>query len=167
MLCIVPAYSYLHMDDLYVLFEACPAECCQYCSSWGSTRKVVGDKGEDHGDKAGEFDSTHIVMKRWAEFERERRWKASGMHSRDSTYEIINRAGSPKRHEANRYSFGSCALLPAKSNIDTDSTTQRPKRHTRLLILRSTLYCAILNLSHCCRIITRLRTRTMGLGRCR
>ncbi|KAJ7644426.1 glycosyltransferase family 2 protein [Roridomyces roridus] len=63
---ILPAYAYWHFDDF----------------SWGQTRKVAGDK-VDTGDKEGEFDSTHIVMKRWAEFERERRWK-SGTQSRDS-----------------------------------------------------------------------------------
>lgn len=66
---ILPAYSFWHFDDF----------------SWGQTRKVVGDKGHDAGDKDGEFDSSHIVMKRWAEFERDRRWK-SGTGSRDSTY---------------------------------------------------------------------------------
>ena len=65
---ILPAYAFWHFDDF----------------SWGQTRKVLGDKGGDHGDKEGEFDSTHIVMKRWAEFERDRRWK-SGTQSRDST----------------------------------------------------------------------------------
>lgn len=67
---ILPAYSFWHFDDF----------------SWGQTRQVAGGEGVgDHGDKVGEFDSTHIVMKRWAEFERERRWK-SGTQSRDSTY---------------------------------------------------------------------------------
>ncbi|KAF8640970.1 hypothetical protein AX17_000616 [Amanita inopinata Kibby_2008] len=67
---ILPAYAFWHFDDF----------------SWGQTRKVAGDKGSgDHGDKEGEFDSSHIVMKRWAEFERERRWK-SGTQSRDSVY---------------------------------------------------------------------------------
>ena len=58
---------------------------------------VTGDKkaGGGHGDKEGEFDSSHIVMKRWAEFERERRWK-SGSQSRDSTF-YDPRSGSPKR----------------------------------------------------------------------
>ena len=37
--------------------------------SCGQTRKVLGNKGGDHGDKEGGFDSTH--MKRWAEFERD------------------------------------------------------------------------------------------------
>jgi chitin synthase len=66
---ILPAYAYWHFDDF----------------SWGQTRQVSGDKGGNHGDKEGEFDSTNIVMKRWAEFERERRWK-SGAQSRDSAY---------------------------------------------------------------------------------
>ncbi|THU86005.1 hypothetical protein K435DRAFT_373679 [Dendrothele bispora CBS 962.96] len=67
---ILPAYAFWHFDDF----------------SWGQTRKVAGEaKGAGHGDKEGEFDSTHIVMKKWAEFERERRWK-SGTQSRDSMY---------------------------------------------------------------------------------
>lgn len=66
---ILPAYAFWHFDDF----------------TWGQTRQVSGDKGGHHGDKEGEFDSTNIVMKRWAEFERERRWK-SGAQSRDSIY---------------------------------------------------------------------------------
>ncbi|KAJ7455368.1 family 2 glycosyltransferase [Mycena galericulata] len=53
---ILPAYAFWHFDDF----------------SWGQTRKVSGDTTHA-GDKEGEFDATHIVMKRWAEFERERR----------------------------------------------------------------------------------------------
>ncbi|KAH9997760.1 chitin synthase-domain-containing protein [Russula compacta] len=76
---ILPAYAYWHFDDF----------------SWGQTRQVSGDKGGHHGDKEGEFDSTNIVMKRWAEFERERRWK-SGVQSRDSAY-YERKTGSPRR----------------------------------------------------------------------
>jgi chitin synthase len=65
---LLPAYAFWHFDDF----------------SWGQTRQVAGDKGGNHGDKEGEFDSSHIVMKRWAEFERDRRWK-NGVQSRDST----------------------------------------------------------------------------------
>ena len=37
---------------------------------------VAGEKKEEgHGDENGEFDSSHIAMKRWAEFERDRRFK--------------------------------------------------------------------------------------------
>ena len=70
---VLPAYAYLHMDDF----------------SWGSTRKVEGEgKTAGHGDKEGEFDSGSITMRRWADWERERRWK-SGM-SRDSTYDFAS-----------------------------------------------------------------------------
>ncbi|KAI0001725.1 chitin synthase-domain-containing protein [Russula vinacea] len=81
---ILPAYAFWHFDDF----------------SWGQTRKVSGDKGGNHGDKEGEFDSTNIVMKRWAEFERERRWK-SGAQSRDSYYDI--KTNSPKRYSTVSY----------------------------------------------------------------
>lgn len=64
---VLPAYAFWHFDDF----------------SWGQTRKVVGEKEGGHGDKEGEFDSSHIVMKRWAEFERDRRWK-NGVQSHDS-----------------------------------------------------------------------------------
>ncbi|KAH9050558.1 glycosyltransferase family 2 protein [Lactarius hengduanensis] len=77
---ILPAYAYWHFDDF----------------SWGQTRQVSGDKGGNHGDKEGEFDSTNIVMKRWAEFERERRWK-NGVYSRDSAY-YDPKANSPRRY---------------------------------------------------------------------
>lgn len=56
---VLPTYAYFHMDDF----------------TWGETRKIEGAKEKAHGDKEGEFDSSHITMKRWAEFERERRWK--------------------------------------------------------------------------------------------
>ncbi|OCF78226.1 chitin synthase [Kwoniella mangroviensis CBS 8886] len=78
---VLPGYAYWHMDDF----------------SWGETRKVVGETKEvSHGDKEGTFDSSHIVMKRWVEFERERRWR-NGTESRDSQYyDVVQRASSPK-----------------------------------------------------------------------
>ncbi|KAJ1033061.1 hypothetical protein NDA16_000340 [Ustilago loliicola] len=85
---VLPMYAYWHMDDF----------------SWGATRVVQGEnKNENHGDADGKFDPSHIVMKRWAEFERERRWK-SGTHSRDSTYDVVQRTGSPERSGSTRYS---------------------------------------------------------------
>ncbi|KAL4068959.1 glycosyltransferase family 2 protein [Scleroderma yunnanense] len=77
---LLPAYAFWHFDDF----------------SWGQTRQVSGDKGGSHADKEGEFDSSHIVMKRWAEFERERRWR-SGQQSR----------GSATLDGSNRYSMAS------------------------------------------------------------
>ncbi|KAL1920831.1 uncharacterized protein VTP21DRAFT_11466 [Calcarisporiella thermophila] len=56
--CVLPTYAYWHFDDF----------------SWGQTRKVAGDSGkDDHGAKEGEFDSSMIVMRKWEEWERERR----------------------------------------------------------------------------------------------
>ncbi|KAK0549778.1 Chitin synthase, class 3 [Tilletia horrida] len=85
---VFPAYAFWHMDDF----------------SWGATRVVQGDKGGHHGDAEGKFDPTNIVMKRWAEFERERRWK-SGTHSRDSTYDVVHRVPTPERQGSTRYSL--------------------------------------------------------------
>ena len=53
---VLPVYAYWHFDDF----------------SWGETRKVEGSKGDDHGKAEGVFDASHIVMKRWHEYEMER-----------------------------------------------------------------------------------------------
>lgn len=59
---VLPTYAFWKFDDF----------------SWGDTRKAAGDtKKGGHGDKEGEFDSSKITMKRWAEFERERRSKST------------------------------------------------------------------------------------------
>ena len=78
---ILPAYAFWHMDDF----------------TWGETRRIVGESKEvAHGSKEGKFDSSHIVMKRWVDFERERRWQ-SGTQSRDSqVYDVIQSSNSPK-----------------------------------------------------------------------
>ncbi|KAL0137609.1 glycosyltransferase family 2 protein [Mucor lusitanicus] len=59
---VLPTYAYWHFDDF----------------SWGDTRKVEGaksDKKGGHADKDGEFDSSVITMKKWSEYEKERRTK--------------------------------------------------------------------------------------------
>ncbi|KAK1920857.1 chitin synthase 3 [Papiliotrema laurentii] len=88
---VLPAYAYWHMDDF----------------TWGETRKIDGEQKEKaHGDKEGKFDSSHIVMKRWVDFERERKWQ-SGTRSRDSQfYDVVQRSNSPKNAlPSNRYSI--------------------------------------------------------------
>lgn len=67
---VLPFYAYLHMDDF----------------SWGQTRMVEGEKqgAADHSAKEGTFDSSHITMKRWRDWERERRYR-SASRSREST----------------------------------------------------------------------------------
>ncbi|CAM0140246.1 Chitin synthase, class 3 [Umbelopsis sp. WA50703] len=55
---VLPAYAFWHFDDF----------------SWGETRKVAGNAKEtSHGDKEGEFDSSKIVMKRWGDYEKDRK----------------------------------------------------------------------------------------------
>ncbi|OLY84186.1 Chitin synthase D [Smittium mucronatum] len=56
---VLPVYSYWHFDDF----------------SWGETRKVENETKGDagHGDSSGEFDSSNIIMKRWCDFESEKR----------------------------------------------------------------------------------------------
>ncbi|KAJ1724074.1 Chitin synthase, class 3 [Coemansia erecta] len=57
---VLPTYAYWHFDDF----------------SWGQTRMVQGEgKDKGHGDGEGEFDSSQIVMKRWCDFEAEKRRK--------------------------------------------------------------------------------------------
>lgn len=56
---VLPSYAYWKFDDF----------------SWGETRTVTGEVKGAHDTGDGEFDSSQIVMKRWKEYERERRGK--------------------------------------------------------------------------------------------
>lgn len=57
---VLPVYAYWHFDDF----------------SWGDTRRVEGnEKDRGHGDKEGVFDSSQVVMKKWSDYEKERRVK--------------------------------------------------------------------------------------------
>ncbi|KAF2013372.1 glycosyltransferase family 2 protein [Aaosphaeria arxii CBS 175.79] len=59
---VLPAYAYWKFDDF----------------SWGDTRKTAGEKTKKAGiEYEGEFDSSKITMRRWHDFEQERRLKAS------------------------------------------------------------------------------------------
>ncbi|ORY08210.1 chitin synthase-domain-containing protein [Clohesyomyces aquaticus] len=58
---VLPTYAYWKFDDF----------------SWGDTRKTAGEKTKKAGlEYEGEFDSSKITMKRWNDFEAERRLKA-------------------------------------------------------------------------------------------
>jgi len=60
---VLPTYAYWKFDDF----------------SWGDTRKTAGEKIKKAGiEYEGEFDSSKITMRRWRDFEKERRSKASG-----------------------------------------------------------------------------------------
>ncbi|THH30224.1 hypothetical protein EUX98_g3956 [Antrodiella citrinella] len=118
---VLPAYSFWHFDDF----------------SWGQTRQIAGAvETKDHGDKDGDFDSSNIVMKRWAEFERERRWK-NGTQSRDSTA-YSPRSNSPKRADSNRYSAGSTSeTFPQQFDASTydSSPVPRPRYDSNQLLM--------------------------------
>lgn len=66
---VLPTYAFWKFDDF----------------SWGDTRKTAGEaKKGGHGEQEGEFDSSKITMKRWAEFERERRTRSQYWGSKDN-----------------------------------------------------------------------------------
>lgn len=54
---VLPVYAFWKFDDF----------------SWGETRVVQGGDKGDHSAAEGKFDSSQIVMKRWREYERDRR----------------------------------------------------------------------------------------------
>ncbi|KAJ7572008.1 glycosyltransferase family 2 protein [Mycena floridula] len=120
---ILPAYAFWHFDDF----------------SWGQTRKISGDKDQGHSDKEGEFDSTHIVMKRWAEFERDRRWK-SGTQSRDSVYD--------RKAESNRYSVASSSDNHQSAGFDASTIESLPGPQPRRTTDSSTLLMLPAPLAH-------------------
>lgn len=66
---VLPTYAFWKFDDF----------------SWGDTRKTAGEKTKKAGiEYEGEFDSSKITMKRWAEFEREKRTKSAYWGSREN-----------------------------------------------------------------------------------
>ncbi|KAK7744167.1 Chitin synthase, class 3 [Cytospora paraplurivora] len=72
---VLPSYSFWKFDDF----------------SWGDTRKTAGEsKGGGHGDAEGEFDSSKITMRRWAEFERERRGRHQYWGSKENATGYTN-----------------------------------------------------------------------------
>jgi len=58
---VLPVYAFWHFDDF----------------SWGETRKVQGDNGDDHSKKEGKFDPSEVPLKRWHEYEKESRVRES------------------------------------------------------------------------------------------
>ncbi|KAK5171960.1 Chitin synthase, class 3 [Saxophila tyrrhenica] len=70
---ILPAYAYWHFDDF----------------SWGDTRRAMGEErgaGKSGHEAEGEFDSSKITMKRWHDFEQERRLRAPGWNAKSDGY---------------------------------------------------------------------------------
>jgi chitin synthase len=66
---VLPTYAFWKFDDF----------------SWGETRKTAGEKTKKAGiEYEGEFDSSKITMKRWAEFERDRRSRSQHWSSKEN-----------------------------------------------------------------------------------
>ncbi|RMZ79476.1 hypothetical protein DV738_g3338, partial [Chaetothyriales sp. CBS 135597] len=79
--------------------------------SWGDTRKTAGEKTKKAGlEYEGEFDSSKITMKRWGDFERERRTKGQLLTTRLSQY--MGPATHPAATESD-FSGSSFMNLPA------------------------------------------------------
>lgn len=83
---ILPTYAFWKFDDF----------------SWGDTRKTAGDKVKKAGiEYQGEFDSSKITMKRWAEFEREKRAKSVYLGSRENVVGGLGSWALPPGHSQN------------------------------------------------------------------
>ncbi|KEY67511.1 hypothetical protein S7711_02431 [Stachybotrys chartarum IBT 7711] len=72
---VLPAYAFWKFDDF----------------SWGETRKTAGESKKSGHEHEGEFDSSQIMMKRWAEFERDKRTKSAYWGSREN---VVGGGGS-------------------------------------------------------------------------
>ncbi|KAI9318391.1 chitin synthase-domain-containing protein [Dichotomocladium elegans] len=81
---VLPTYAYWHFDDF----------------SWGDTRKVEGANNDaekqGHGDKEGEFDAARVPMKKWSDFEKERRTAAiaMGLHQQQQNSDMSTGSSS-------------------------------------------------------------------------
>ncbi|KAG5929710.1 Chitin synthase 4 [Claviceps africana] len=83
---VLPTYAFWKFDDF----------------SWGDTRKTTGDKVKKAGiEYVGEFDSSKITMKRWAEFEREKRAKSAYLVSRENVAGSSGTWALPPGHAQN------------------------------------------------------------------
>jgi chitin synthase len=81
---VLPVYAYWKFDDF----------------SWGDTRKTAGEKTKKAGiEYEGEFDSSKITMKRWGEFEKERRQRQAGQWNAHSNSGSTNYQGGGYRDD--------------------------------------------------------------------
>lgn len=79
--------------------------------SWGDTRTISGGDKGGHDDAEGEFDSSQIVMRRWREFEREKRRFAPPQVGWINDEGINSVATSPMMNPASNISMSEVELL--------------------------------------------------------
>jgi chitin synthase len=87
---VLPAYSFWKFDDF----------------SWGETRQTAGEKTKKAGiEYEGEFDSSKITMKRWAEFERDKRVRSTYWASRENVASGVPGGGNSWSMPARQQQF--------------------------------------------------------------
>lgn len=80
---VLPIYAFWKFDDF----------------SWGETRKTAGEKTKKAGiEYEGEFDSSKITMKRWSEFERDRRTRSEAAWARKDSSSHLSGQALPGPH---------------------------------------------------------------------
>lgn len=87
---VLPTYAFWHFDDF----------------SWGDTRQAAGElKGADKSghDGDGEFDSSKITMKRWRDFEQDRRLKGPQWANSSTAMYGYGSTGSPSQHGSTQH----------------------------------------------------------------
>jgi chitin synthase len=86
---VLPVYAFWKFDDF----------------SWGDTRKTAGEKTKKAGiEYEGEFDSSKITMKRWGEFEKERRLRSNAGWSNAPSSDLYGGGWPNKGHGFDEYS---------------------------------------------------------------
>ncbi|KAK6463935.1 chitin-UDP acetyl-glucosaminyl transferase 3 [Scheffersomyces coipomensis] len=84
---VLPSYAFWKFDDF----------------SWGETRTIAGEDKGEHGGSAGTFDYSSITMKRWREYERDRKIQEANNNSNNPNGLEMPRAtwdpSNPNHHE--------------------------------------------------------------------
>ncbi|WLF76589.1 Chitin synthase, class 3 [Lodderomyces elongisporus] len=83
---VLPSYAYWKFDDF----------------SWGETRTVAGEAKGDHGANEGVFDASKIKMRRWREWERERRSEENALLQAAGDNGSGSGSGGPYGHSDGR-----------------------------------------------------------------
>ncbi|KAJ7221735.1 chitin synthase-domain-containing protein [Mycena pura] len=128
---ILPVYAFWHFNDF----------------SWSQTRKVSWDPEKTHttGDKEGEFDATRITMKRWAEFDRDRRLTLLESDKYVLSLFFPSYANCKRLIlDSYRFSFASGRVTPRASKVDLtpQRLAQRKKKNMPILLQHcAQLFC--------------------------
>lgn len=114
---VLPTYAYWHFDDF----------------SWGETRKVSGSgKDTNHGDKEGEFDSSKIVMRKWSEYERARKYRAA-QQQQQNHHHFPSRRGTKLRPHDEEWTMEPLVLPDTHLPMPTMADDQDDDWHTSVL----------------------------------